>query len=98
MRFFSTVAEILTVPGRGCVIVPAAPDDPYFQLRVGDPIRLRQPSGRVIDTCVAGIELLKRRGPCQMAFMLPQTISKSDVPVNTEIWTGEASSTSPTVH
>ena len=84
------------MPGRGCVIVPATPADPYFRLRVGDAIRLRQPTGRVIDTYVKSLHAVPESS--RMGFLLPQSLVTSDVPVHTEIWTGETSSTPPTIH
>jgi len=88
MLFLSEVEDTFTVTGRGCVIIPAVPrPDCNFRLRAKDPIQLRTPDGRVIDTCIASIELVC--GPavkCRMVFLLPHGITKTDVPKGTEIW------------
>ena len=87
MTFFSKVGDTFTIPGRGCVIVPATPYDLDFRFHNRDSIQLRSPSGVVIDTHIASIELVKPvAGPCRMAFLLPNEIAKSDIPPETEIW------------
>jgi len=66
-----------------------------FRLRANDPIQLRTPDGRVLDTYVAGIEMLC--GPAvkdRMAFLLPKDVTKQDVPKGTEIWLTQESSDS----
>lgn len=88
MLFLSEVEDTFTVAGRGCVIIPAVPrPDCDLQLRVRDPIQLRTPDGRTIDTYIAGVELLC--GPavkCRMVFLLPGEITQTDVPKGTQIW------------
>ncbi len=58
-----------------------------FQLHTRDSIQLRNPDGRILDTHIAGIEILC--GPRvidRMAFLLPGNIRKEDVSKETEIW------------
>jgi hypothetical protein len=88
MTFYSKVEDIFTIPGRGCVIVPATPSlDLDFRLHANDPIQLRNPNGEVFDTRIVAIELAKPvKGACRMAFMLPKEIAKSNAPTGTEIW------------
>jgi hypothetical protein len=85
--FFATVEDSFQITGRGCVIVPSKPRSPKFQLRAKDRIQLRYPDGRIIETYIAAIEMVC--GPKvkdRLAFLLPQPITKSDVPSGTEIW------------
>jgi hypothetical protein len=46
------------------------------------------PDGRVLDTHIASIELLKPQdgSACRMAIMLPRDLVKQDVPIGTEVW------------
>lgn len=78
MRFFSKVESTFTVPGRGSVIVPAAPrPDIDFRLHALHPIQLRNPGGEVFDTQIVSIEMVKPvDGECRMAFILPKGIEK----------------------
>ena len=88
MVFLSTVEDVFFISGRGCVIVPAIPRSSLdFRLRANDPIQVRTPDGRVLDTYVAGIEM--SCGPAvkdAIAFLLPDNVSQQDVPKGTEIW------------
>ena len=88
MKFLSKVEDFFQISGRGCVVVAAIPrSSPDFRLRVRDPIQLRDPDGRVLDTHAAGIEI--SCGPVVkdcLAFLLPEDIAKRDVPAGTEIW------------
>jgi translation elongation factor EF-Tu-like GTPase len=86
--FLSTVEDTFSISGRGCVVVPAVPRSSLdFRLRAQDPIQLRTPDGRVLDTYVAGIEMIC--GPKvvdPIAFLLPENVTQQDVPKGTEIW------------
>lgn len=88
MLFLSKVEHTFTIAGRGCVIVPVAPrPDCDFRLRARSPIQLRMSDGRVINTYIASLEVLG--GPevkGRMAFLLPDEITKHDVPKGAEIW------------
>ena len=87
MRLLFEVEDVFDISGRGCVLAPVVPDGLDFKIRANDHIQLRTPTGRVFDTHIAFIELLKMEsGPCRMAIMLPRDLAKNDVPVGTEIW------------
>jgi hypothetical protein len=87
LRLLFKVEDVFDITGRGCVLAPVVPDGLDFKIRAEDRIQLRTPFGRLFDTHIASIELLKmRNGPCRMAIMLPRDFTKNDVPVGTEIW------------
>jgi translation elongation factor EF-Tu-like GTPase len=94
--FLSIVEDTFSVSGRGCVLVPAVRRSSLdFRLRAKDLIQLRTPDGHVLDTYVAGIEMLC--GPAvkdRMAFLLPNNVTQHDVPKGTEIWLTQESSDS----
>ena len=87
MRLLFKVEDVFDITERGCVLAPAVPDGLDFKIRAEDRVQLRTPSGRLLDTHIAAIELLQmQHGPCRMAIMLPRDLTKNDVPVGTEIW------------
>ena len=84
--FLAKVEETFEIRTRGCVIVPATPASD-FRLRALDPVQLRTPDGHALDTHIASVELLS--GPQvkgRMALLLPEGVTKQDVPIGTEIW------------
>jgi hypothetical protein len=88
VTFLSTAEDAYGSSGRGCVIVPALPRSSVdFRLQMRDSIQLRNPDGQIVDTYIAGIELLC--GPevkDRMVSLLPQNVTKRDAPNGTEIW------------
>ena len=88
MRLLFKVEDVLDISGRGRVIAPVIPDGSDFKIRAKDRIQLRTPDGRVLETHIASIELLKPQdgGPCRMAIMLPCDLVQQDVPTGTEVW------------
>jgi len=88
MQLLFKVEDVFDISGRGCVIVPAIPAGLDFRIRAKDPIELRTPGGRVLETHIASIELAKPQdgSGCRMVIMLPRGIDKGDVPTGTEVW------------
>jgi len=84
-----TVMDRFQIEGRGCVLIPGVscePGDPV--VRLGDRIRLRMPAGSDLDTTVRGIEHIRyAKMPEKITFpvLLPENITKDDVPVGTEV-------------
>ena len=84
-----TVMDRFQIEGRGCVLIPGVscePGDPV--VRLGDRIRLRMPTGSDLDTTVRGIEHIRyAKRPEKITFpvLLPENITKNDVPVGTEV-------------
>jgi hypothetical protein len=87
MVFFSKVEDTFLISGRGLVIVPA-PWQEDLKVRATTPIQLRTPDGRVLDTHIKSVEILfgQKVGDKQAAFLMPNNITKEDVPNETEIW------------
>src|SRR4051794_39900339 len=84
-----TVTDTFQIESRGCVLIPGVscePGDPV--VRLGDRIRLRMPTGSDLDTVVRGIEhlsFLKRPEKITFPILLPEHITKNDVPVGTKV-------------
>jgi hypothetical protein len=53
MSLLLRIEYVFEVSGRGCVITPVIPADATFEIRAKDPIQLRTPDGRVLDTYIA---------------------------------------------
>ncbi|MFG0265770.1 MAG: hypothetical protein ACF8AM_11575 [Rhodopirellula sp. JB055] len=83
------VAETFDISGRGLVI---ATNKTFATLgdvvvRIGDPITIRRDSADDLATSVVGIEHCDPWSPERIfAFLVPQGISKSDVPIGSQIW------------
>ena len=84
-----TVTDRFQIEGRGCVLVPGLPcehGDPV--VRLGHRIRLRLPGGTELDTTVRGIEdirYIKKPDRTTFPVLLPEEITKDDVPVGTQV-------------
>jgi hypothetical protein len=84
-----TVVDRFQIEGRGCVLVPGLPCEPGDPIvKCGARIRLRTPVDGEFDTYVKGIEMISyRRKPEKIAapILLPQELTKDDVPLGTEV-------------
>lgn len=79
------VATVFTVPQRGLVVVPAG--DLTARVSAGARIQLRTGDGRMIETCVKSIEMVKRKNlPSAPALLLPSDFGPEAVPEGSEIW------------
>jgi translation elongation factor EF-Tu-like GTPase len=89
MKFLGTIEIIFTVQGRGTVIVPIWHSD--VKIRVGDRIHLRSSDGRIRDTKIAGVEMLKPVSEkCRASFILAPDVQKAEVTEGMEIWLPDA--------
>ena len=89
MLHLFTVADRFQIEGRGCVLVPGLSTDLGSPiLSSGARIRLRTPAGKDIDTTIKAIELISyRKKPEKICVpvLLPNGLTKEDVPVGTEV-------------
>jgi|SRR5579859_66295 len=83
-----TVSDIVTITGRPMLLLfPGVPRDLQRTIRVGDKIELRRPDGTRIATILAEIEHARMLdGGSRWPLRLSSSISKTDVPVGTEVW------------
>ena len=80
------VTEVLTVQGRGVVLLPELNFVGDEKFRAGEPLRLRFADGAEELVQIGGLEFLKPlSGKCLPVIML-RGKSKEDVPVGTEVW------------
>lgn len=87
MRLILTVEDVFDIAGRGLVLTPKIPDELGFGVRPNDPIQLRTPDGRILDTYIAGFSSGRPRGGHRIYdIVLPRDLQKRDVPIGTEVW------------
>ncbi len=78
---FAVKGQLVLVPG----ILPKGNEC----FRPGDPIVLHKPDGSAVETRIDALELLCPN-PRRDVVILLKELSKSDVPVGTEVWSVEA--------
>jgi translation elongation factor EF-Tu-like GTPase len=85
VRLAAKVESFFRISGRGAVIVPAWVSD--CKVKAGDSIQLRSANGRVRDTQIVSVELLKQTdGGSRAAFLLAPGITGDEITEGTEIW------------
>lgn len=89
MLHLFTVADVFVIEGRGCVLMPGLPTEPgSSNVRRDAKIRLKTPAGSFIDTSIRAIEMItyhKRPEKICLPILLPDGITKDDVPIGTEV-------------
>ena len=86
-RLLSTIEAVFQLSGRNSVVVvPGIPKEGDWRIRVGDPLRLRLPDGSDAQSIVGGIEMLSPPNPTCTPLLLGPGLTKSEVPIGTEIW------------
>jgi GMP synthase (glutamine-hydrolysing) len=81
------VTDVFEITGRGVVAYPGVSGDGPFALRIGQTVELRRPDGTRVQTAIRGIEHLNPNPNCVVPLLF--NLSKSDLPVGTEIWITE---------
>jgi hypothetical protein len=87
VRLLFTVTDVLSIPGRGVVLLPELTLVAEERLGVGTPLRLRGPDGIESIVPIGGLEFLKspKRKKCELVIMLRDK-KKEDIPIGTEVW------------
>ena len=86
------VVETFVIAGRGLVLCPDAAPAEGMVLRIGDPVSVRTPDGRTVNSHIRSIHMLTPNPRKLLPFMLDPSLTKSDIPIGSEIWTRPASS------
>lgn len=81
------VAETFLIKGRGVVLCPDASIPDGVVLRNGDPVTLRTPEGRTLETRIKALELITPNPKDIVPMMLEAVREKSDAPIGSEVWT-----------
>ena len=89
MIFLFRVTDVFEIEGRGCILIPGlpAPSDAMPVIRKSDAILLRRPDGHEQSTYIREFESIRRdKFYPEIPILLPRDLTKSDVPVGTEVW------------
>lgn len=91
MKLILTVEDVFDFGGRGLVLTPKIPDNLGFAIRAKDPIQLRTPDGRILETQIACFSSGRPKGGPRRFYciVLPSHLLKQDVPIGTEVWLAE---------
>ena len=84
-RRLFTVEDTFAIRERGLVLAPGIIPEGEERFRVGDPITLLKPDGSSIEAKIGGLELLDPNPRRDVVIMLAG-MTKSEVPVGTEVW------------
>lgn len=88
MQLLAKVESVFSIRGRGAVVAVIWLSD--LRVKAGDLVQLRSADGQVRDTCINGVELIKKAGAdCQAAFLLPGDFPSNVIAEGTEIWLSE---------
>jgi hypothetical protein len=84
-RRLFTVEAVCLLRGRDLVLVPGIIPEGEERFRVGDPITLRRPDGSSVEAKISSLEF-PNPNPRHTVPIGIAELTKSDVPVGTEVW------------
>ena len=87
----STVETAIEIKGRGCVLCPGLLKSQNPAVKIGEHLHLQGPDGTMIDTTVAGIEMIRSTERTGLPILLPREIHKIEIPVGTLVFVYEGS-------
>lgn len=85
-RCLLTVKEAFEIEGRDLLLVPGIVPQEIELFSAGDPILLKYPDGRTVNTVISELELIHPNPRNEVVVMMLKSLKKHDVPVGTEIW------------
>jgi hypothetical protein len=85
MRLLLTVEYTFDITGRGVVITPGLKPIGEERFKIGDPLTLKTPDGKVIHTEIGSLQLPNPNPKHKLWIMLTK-LKKSDIPIGTEVW------------
>jgi hypothetical protein len=93
-RCLFIVEDSFFIPGRGLVPVPGIQRRGEERFRVGDPLLLKRPDGSCLEWKIGGIEMISCSPPRPKdeVVILLRGLTKDDVPIQTQVWSVESSS------
>jgi hypothetical protein len=93
-RCLFVVEDTFLIKGRGLVAVPGILCQGEERFRVGDPLLLKHPDGSCLEWKIGGIELISCSPPRPKneVVILLRGLSKDDVPIQTQVWSVDPSS------
>ncbi len=86
-RRLFTVEDTFTIRGRGIILAPGIVPEGDERFRIGDALRLRRPDGSEVEATIDGIDFFNVP---HGTYPIVVKLSKSDVPLGTEVWSASA--------
>lgn len=87
MKFIEKVEDVFGISGRGCVIVPGIPYSFEPAIGIGAKLEIRNPSGRIVQATLKGLEMINRGRLMKHApFLVNRDVKKSDIEIGAELY------------
>jgi hypothetical protein len=94
MRQLFEIEDVFVLTGRGCVLVPGVPHAFTGSVKAGATIVVEPPSGRAFETRIVAFESVNRGRPTEhIAFSVPASIGKDQLPVGSKVFLRESALT-----
>jgi hypothetical protein len=95
--YLFSITDRFSLTDRGVVVVPGIPREGVPVVKRGDPLILRTPLGKIIETTLRDLEMISYRPggtPAKATpILLPSSLHKFDIPIGTEVFLGVANPT-----
>jgi hypothetical protein len=90
-RLLFKVSYVVAIAGRsGVYLFPGIAPEGKESFRIGDHLLLRRPDGSELDVAIDSFEVATPN-PEHRVIVGLQTLSKTDVPIETEVWSFDTS-------
>jgi translation elongation factor EF-Tu-like GTPase len=87
MKFIEKVEDVFDINGRGCVVIPGIPCSFKPPIGIGAKLEIRNPSGRIIQARLKGLEMINRGKPMQHApLLVNREVKKADIEIGAELY------------
>ena len=94
MEKLFTVENVYIIKGRGVLLSPGVSLEKYAKIKKDDPIELRFPDGRTLNTKIDGLEYppsvirinTKSDAKRTSCILLSSQFKKEDIPNGTDVW------------
>ena len=91
-RCLFIISDTFIIKGWGIALVPGIKPEGDERFRVGDTVELRKPDGTVARVKISAIEMFSPPSGA-LPIMLKDVTERSDVPIGTEVWSIQSTST-----
>ena len=87
MDFLFSIEDVFEIKGHRNIIVPGIPYSYPNPVGVGAKITIETPNGQIIETTIAGFEMINRGKKMEHApFSIPKGIEKSQLPAGSKVY------------
>jgi hypothetical protein len=87
MEFLFEIEDVFEIRGYRNIIAPGIPYSYPNSIGVGAKIAIETPDGLLIETTIAGFEMISRREKMEHApFSIPKGIKKAQLPIGSKVY------------